>query len=61
MPTVYTKPVARDKRPDLKAKSRPGARLNCLVMIMPFGSKISVELSPLCEDVRLSLAVPVLL
>lgn len=61
MPPVYTKPVGRDKRPNLEAESRPGARLNCSVIITAFGSKISVELSPLCEDVRPSLVLPVLL
>lgn len=61
VPTVYTKPVGRDERPDLEAKARLGARLNGSVIIMAFGGKNSVELSPLCEDVRLSLALPMLL
>lgn len=55
------KACGTDKRPNLEAKSRPGARLNCSVVITAFGNKISVELSPLCEDVRLSPALPVLL
>lgn len=61
VPAVHTKPVGTDKRPNLEAKSRSGARLNCSVVIMAFGNKISVELSPLCEDVKLSPALPVLL
>jgi len=59
VPTVYTKPVGRGKRPNLEAKSRPGAQLNCLVVVMAFGNKVSVELSSVCEDVGLSLALPV--
>lgn len=61
VPTVHTKPVSRDKRPNLEAKSRPSAQLNCFIVIMAFGSKISVELLSCFEDVRLSLALPVLL
>lgn len=58
MPTVHTKPVGRDKRPDLEAKLRLGARLNCLDVTTALDSKISVVLPSLCKD---SLALPVLL